>query len=252
MELPTRLGTNEAGYIINQTDATQIQPMFRPLLDKVIQLLREEFAEALHSVYVYGSVGRGTAIVEQSDLDVTVILNRELAIDGLKSQTMLLLQEHPEVIKIDYDIGLLHTALNPTNHFEWGFWLRHMCACVYGTDLSHRFPHMKPDERISRALNRDLSPQLRDAQEKLKTRRMTEKEKKSLIKRMIRGAYLTINVEDQSFVSTIADSLFVLRLYFPNSKIIDDLERGMESEEVQDDWLGKLIAQYDSLFLPRL
>ncbi|WP_214754628.1 nucleotidyltransferase domain-containing protein [Exiguobacterium sp. s16] len=241
MERPTRLGTDEAGYVINQTDVTRIQPMFRPVLDAVIQLLREEFAEALHSVYVYGSVGRGTAVAGRSDLDVTVIVKREVDVDVLKRRTMLLLQEHPEVIKIDYDIGLLDTVLEPTNHVEWGFWLRHMCACVDGTDLSHRFPYMKPDERISRALNRDLFDQLREAQVKLKARRMTGNEKRSLVKRMIRGAYLTINVEDQSFVSTITDSLFVLRLYFPNSEIIDDLERGMESEEVQDDWLGKLI-----------
>ena len=251
MERPTRLGTDEAGYVINQTDVTRIQPMFRPVLDAVIRLLREEFAEALHSVYVYGSVGRGTAVAGRSDLDVTVIVKREVDVDVLKRRTMLLLQEHPEVIKIDYDIGLLDTVLEPTNHVEWGFWLRHMCACVDGTDLSHRFPYMKPDERISRALNRDLFDQLREARVKLKTRCMTGNEKRSLVKRMIRGAYLTINVDDQSFVSTITDSLFVLRLYFPNSEIIDDLERGMESEEVQDDWLGELIEQYESLFLPR-
>jgi predicted nucleotidyltransferase len=250
MERPTRLGTDEAGYVINQTDVTRIQPMFRPVLDAVIQLLREEFAEALHSVYVYGSVGRGTAVAGRSDLDVTVIVKREVDVDVLKRRTMLLLQEHPEVIKIDYDIGLLDTVLEPTNHVEWGFWLRHMCACVDGTDLSHRFPYMKPDERISRALNRDLFDQLREAQVKLKARRMTGNEKRSLVKRMIRGAYLTINVEDQSFVSTITDSLFVLRLYFPNSEIIDDLERGMESEEIQDDWLGELIVKYESSFLP--
>ncbi|UTT42560.1 nucleotidyltransferase domain-containing protein [Exiguobacterium aurantiacum] len=250
MELPTRLGTDETGYVINQTDVTRIQPMFRQVIDEVIQLLREEFAEALHSVYVYGSVGRGTAVAGQSDLDVTVIVKREVDVDVLKRRSMILLQEHPEVIKIDYDIGLLDTVLEPTNHFEWGFWLRHMCACVDGTDLSHRFPYMKPDGRTSRALNRDLSDQLREAQVKLKARCMTGNEKRSLVKRMIRGAYLTINVDDQSFVSTIADSLFVLRLYFPNSEIIDDLERGMESEEIQDDWLGELIVKYESSFLP--
>jgi len=251
MELPTRLGTDETGYVINQTDVTRIQPMFRQVIDEVIQLLREEFAEALHSVYVYGSVGRGTAVAGESDLDVTVIVKREVDVDVLKRRSMILLQEHPEVIKIDYDIGLLDTVLEPANHFEWGFWLRHMCACVDGTDLSHRFSYMKPDARTSRALNRDLSDQLREAQVKLKAICMKGNEKRSLVKRMIRGAYLTINVEDQSFVSTITDSLFVLRLYFPNSEIIDDLERGMESEEVQDDWLGKLIEQYGSLFLPR-
>lgn len=39
-------------------------------------------------------------------------------------------------------------------------------------------------------------------------------EKRSLVKQMIRGAYLTVSVKDQSFVQTIEDIIFVLRLDF--------------------------------------
>ncbi|WP_026828703.1 hypothetical protein [Exiguobacterium artemiae] len=50
MQLPTRLGTDEEGYIINQTSRMCIQSIFRPVIDEVIVLLKKQFGEALHSI----------------------------------------------------------------------------------------------------------------------------------------------------------------------------------------------------------
>ena len=113
MQLPTRLGTDEAGYIINQTNRMYIQSIFRPIIDEVIVLLKKHFGEALHSIYVYGSIGRGTAVARKSDLDVTVIVREPVQVDDLKEETQDLLERHPEIIKVDYDIGILEEVLSP-------------------------------------------------------------------------------------------------------------------------------------------
>lgn len=249
MQLPTGLGTDEAGYIINQTNRMYIQSIFRPVIDEVIVLLKKQFGEVLHSIYVYGSIGRGTAVARKSDLDVTVIVREPVQVDDLKKETQDLLERHPEIIKVDYDIGILEEVLSPENLDEWGFWIRHVCLCMEGFDLSDQFPDMKPNERISRALNRDLSVQLRIADEKLDAGEMTQAEKRSLVKRMIRGAYLNINVKDQSFVSTIEDSLFILRLYFPEDKLIEDLALAIGKMELSDDWLHELLHRYELMFI---
>ena len=249
MQLPTRLGTDEAGYIINQTNRMYIQSIFRPIIDEVIVLLKKHFGEALHSIYVYGSIGRGTAVARKSDLDVTVIVREPVQVDDLKEETQDLLERHPEIIKVDYDIGILEEVLSPENLYEWGFWIRHVCSCMEGFDLSDQFPDMKPNERISRALNQDLSVQLRIADEKLEAGEMTQAEKRSLVKRMIRGAYLNINVKDQSFVSTIEDSLFILRFYFLEDKLIEDLALAIDKMELSDDWLHELLRRYELMFI---
>lgn len=244
MQLPTRLGTDEAGYIINQTSRMRIQVMYRPVIDEVIGLLKKQFGEVLHSVYVYGSIGRGTAVAGKSDLDLTVIVKETVHIDALREETEDLLERHPEIIKVDYDIGILDTVLSPENLYEWGFWIRHVCSCIDGFDLSDQFPDMKPDVRISRALNRDLSVQLRMAHEKLEAGEMTRIGKRSLVKRMIRGAYLHVNVKDQSFASTIEDSLSILRLYFPENILIEDLAKSTDKMELSDEWLRELLHRY--------
>lgn len=249
MQLPTRLGTDEAGYIINQTSRMHIQVMFRPVIEEVIDLLKKQFGEVLHSVYVYGSIGRGTAVAGKSDLDLTVIVRKDVQIDALKEETQGLLERHPEIIKVDYDIGMLGTVLSPENLYEWGFWMRHVCSCIDGFDLSDQFPDMKPDVRISHALNRNLSVQLRMANEKLEAGKMTQMEKRSLVKRMIRGAYLHVNVKDQSFASTIEDSLSILRLYFPENILIEDLAKSTDKMELSDEWLRELLHRYALTFV---
>lgn len=249
MQLPTRLGTDEAGYIINQTSRMRIQVMYRPVIDEVVGLLKKQFGEVLHSVYVYGSIGRGTAVAGKSDLDLTVIVRETVHIDALREETEDLLERHPEIIKVDYDIGILDTVLSPENLYEWGFWIRHVCSCIDGFDLSDQFPDMKPDVRISRALNRDLSVQLRMAHEKLEAGEMTRIGKRSLVKRMIRGAYLHVNVKDQSFASTIEDSLSILRLYFPENILIEDLAKSTDKMELSDEWLRELLHRYALTFV---
>ena len=108
---------------------------------------------------------------------------------------------------------------------------------------------MKPDVRISRALNRDLSVQLRMAHEKLEVGEMNRMEKRSLVKRMIRSAYLHVNVKDQSFAFTIEDSLSILRLYFPENILIEDLAKSTDKMELSDEWLRELLHRYALTFI---
>ena len=58
----------------------RIQKAFQPVLEEVINAFSRSFAEDLHSIYVYGSVAQGIAIIGQSDLDLCVILKIVLKI----------------------------------------------------------------------------------------------------------------------------------------------------------------------------
>lgn len=83
MKRPTRLGTDDAGYVINQTSIRHVQPEFESVLFKAIELVKEAFDEQLHSIYLYGSIGRGTAVAGQSDLDLTVLVHEDVGYDRI-------------------------------------------------------------------------------------------------------------------------------------------------------------------------
>lgn len=245
MKRPTRLGTDDAGYVINQTSIRHIQPEFETVLFKAIELVKEACDEQLHSIYLYGSIGRGTAVSGQSDLDLTVLVYEDVDATELVEQTEQLLTEHPEVIKIDYDIGRLDVALDPANRFEWGFWLRHLCTCVDGEDVSTRFPRMKPDDRVSEALNQDLVSSIEAAKSKLFRGQMSHLEKRSIVKRVIRGWYLTINVKDESFATTVEACLAILQLYFPEDQRVAQGEALLRQDDITNQQLLDYLNEID-------
>lgn len=72
-----------------------IQSEFEPVLMQVINVFCSEFPTELHSVYVYGSVAKGTAVIGQSDLDLCVVFVQpvddvERKISQIKSDIMAL------------------------------------------------------------------------------------------------------------------------------------------------------------------
>ncbi|WP_161603094.1 nucleotidyltransferase domain-containing protein [Amphibacillus jilinensis] len=185
------------------------------------------FAEKLHSIYIYGSVGRGEAVAYKSDLDLTVIVKSPTTLaekNELNEKTLSLLRRHKEIIKIDYDIGESKEALAQENLYEWGFWLRHMCTCIYGEDISTTFPRMKANEKISAALNRDLFKLTDFYRQALNNENMPEVTKRTILKRIIRGAYLKINVEDESWSTKVDENLMILQLHFPNEELFEKIK----------------------------
>ncbi|GAE29433.1 nucleotidyltransferase domain-containing protein [Halalkalibacter hemicellulosilyticus] len=227
MNIPTRIGTDSAGFILNNTAKENIQNEFKYVIQASINLLRNVFAEKLHSVYVYGSVGRGEAVANESDLDLTVIVNSPTTLtekDELSKKTLALLKRHKEIIKIDYDIGEMTEALAQENFYEWGFWLRHMCTCIYGEDLSNNFPRMKPNKKISCALNSDLLTVIDHYLQELTKENISGIYKRTMIKRLIRGAYLTLNVKDESWSTKVNENLMIVQLYFPNEELFEQIK----------------------------
>ncbi|MGL4106785.1 hypothetical protein [Clostridium sp. LP20] len=64
--------------------------------------------------------------------------------DNIKPDYIVLIEQ----LKVDFDIGVICDVLNPENLFCWGFWIKHICDCLYGEDLSVKFPRMKPNKKM--------------------------------------------------------------------------------------------------------
>ncbi|MCY1529264.1 hypothetical protein D9M68_643980 [compost metagenome] len=100
-----------------------------------------------------------------SDLDLTLVLSRPLAAreaESLECVRSDLQARHPEVTKVDFDLGVRDDVLNPANLYSWGYWLKHECRCIYGTDLALRFQPFRPSPAVAQAVNGDYAQVLRD------------------------------------------------------------------------------------------
>lgn len=158
--MSTVTGVDAQGCVLTLDDVA-FQPEFEPLLADVIASLSQS---GLDGIYVYGSVARGEASPGESDLDLSLILLEPpdaSVLAHLQALRQSLEQRHPEVTKIDFDIGHRAEVLAPENANKWGFWLKHHCRCVWGEDLSLRFERFQPSREIALALNGDFESVLR-------------------------------------------------------------------------------------------
>lgn len=151
-------GVDANGFVLTVGD-TPVQPEFEPLMADVCHTLSQpEFG--LDSLYLYGSVAWGDANPGVSDLDLTLILRDAPdahALEQLEQVRRALEQRHPQVSKIDFDIGHRAEVLAAEQKNRWGFWLKHCCRCVWGDDLSLHFELFRPSRDIAQALNGDFA-----------------------------------------------------------------------------------------------
>ena len=137
-----------------------IQAEFRGLVAQVSHRLSQQFPNLLDGLYLYGSVARGDAKAGTSDLDLTLVLQRPASAQeqaDLECLRQTLAAQHPEVLKIDFDIGLRAEVLAPEHRASWGYWLKHHCRCLWGNDLSTHFTPFKPSRAIAIAVNGDFA-----------------------------------------------------------------------------------------------
>lgn len=142
-----------------------LQPEFESLVSNARNGLCSGLGALLDSLYLYGSVSRGNARPGQSDLDLTVVLTRPPSREesnALECIRLDLQARHPEVSKVDFDLGVREDVLNPANLHSWGYWIKHECRCIHGTDLALQFPAFAPSRTIALAINGDYMRALGD------------------------------------------------------------------------------------------
>lgn len=149
------MGVDEAGYILCVPDQP-LQPQYEAVVADACLRLEAALPQLLHSIYVYGSVAWGCARLGESDLDLTIVLQRaatkaEAAV--LQQLPQALAADHAVVSKVDFDIGLLAEVMAPESVLRWGGWLKHYCRHLSGDDLALFFPKLKPTRALALALN---------------------------------------------------------------------------------------------------
>ena len=137
-----------------------IQSEYKTFVEKYTASLLSEFSGKIHSIYMCGSIPKGTAEPFKSDADFTILCENPEDIDYdrvsfLKDQ---IIEAYPFVTKIDTIICSMDKVLGMPN--EWGFWIKIICVCIYGIDIGEEVPpiHISPEFILD--LNNDTEEEL--------------------------------------------------------------------------------------------
>lgn len=156
---PPPRGLNPDGTIAREGSQDRIPTAFTPVVQTLRTRLEENFGPRMHSAYLYGSIPRGTAIPQTSDLDALVVLHTTPGEDDhARART---LQEEIDTAFDQVNGGgiLLDSVPNLTSELEIhdaGFFLACLCTPLSGPDLARQLPDYRPTTLLARETNGDL------------------------------------------------------------------------------------------------
>lgn len=156
--MPDR-GLDAEGYIRREGDPGLVQPELAALVAAFRDGAMATFGErGLDSLYLYGSIPRGTARPGSSDLDGQVLLDRDPTgedRDLVRRLESELDAAHPEVSGVGILLDSRAALLDPAARYDGGFHLRVLCTPVWGQDAGAEVEPHRPDLALARKVQGD-------------------------------------------------------------------------------------------------
>ncbi|WP_248730509.1 nucleotidyltransferase domain-containing protein [Pseudomonas sp. MWU13-2517] len=212
-------GVDAEGFIFTVSRAP-VQLEFQPLLEDVCNVLSQPDL-GVDGIYLYGSVARGEALPGISDLDLTLVLRESPTIailERLERVRCDLELRHPQVTKVDFDIGSRAEVLAAENRNSWGFWLKHHCRCVWGNDLGVRFERFRPSMDVALAMNGDFEAVLTAYLRRI-ARADTEQERlrlqRAASRKLIRATQILCAEEASAWPQTLEEHVALFARQYP-------------------------------------
>lgn len=81
--------TNQNGFIINDCHPNKILPPWTSLVQELRQTCLQTWSSRLQALYLRGSVPRGLAILNCSDLDSFALLSGEITLEDIEQSRQL-------------------------------------------------------------------------------------------------------------------------------------------------------------------
>lgn len=156
--LPTDRGLDAHGHVRREGDLRLVQPEFTALVRAYVEAARAAFGDDLDSVYLYGSIPRGTARVGVSDLDGQLLLRRpptEADRATVRRLEAELGAAHPEVCFVGILLDSRAALTAPDERWDGGFHLRVLCTPLWGPDAGEEVAPHPAGPELARAVQGD-------------------------------------------------------------------------------------------------
>jgi hypothetical protein len=122
---------DDNGYIINPTSPDKIQSQWQPVIDNVSDTYQRVFGEKLQNVYIRGSVAKGQAVENVSDIDTFAYVDMEkdeIDYDWVSDAEKIIVEQYPFVEGVEFSVSLASSA--EKNHI-----ILNQSLCVYGEPI---------------------------------------------------------------------------------------------------------------------
>ena len=146
-------GISSAGKIVTGASFKKITSDFRPIVEEAVNLVDENTDGA--SLYLYGSVATGTAVVKHSDVDFVLIGNAPLVADYASEKLSNKFIDLCRGVELGF---AQHSDYKLQSDEAYGnrAFLRHYCVHLTGKNLKEELPDFEADRAAARGFNGNI------------------------------------------------------------------------------------------------
>jgi predicted nucleotidyltransferase len=223
--------TDAEGFLVNPASPDKIVPPWKEAVEAIKEAYLSHLGEAVHSIYVRGTVARGEAKEGVSDIDTFAVTTKKPeAIDrswvGAAQKTLKARFPFAEGIEIEF-IPL--DELFYEEFFPDRFLIKTQSACIYGKDLAEDIAPFRPDHETARHLRPDLKKVFERVKKGLSGN--TDREDirewcRFAMKRMLRAGFLLVMEREQAFTRDLYPSYQLFSKHFPEEE--ENMHRVLE------------------------
>jgi predicted nucleotidyltransferase len=207
------------GFIQNSCILPIQQPDYKVAVDEILSLLTRNLDKLIHSIYIRGSVAKGTAVPFISDIDTLIITTRNLTEKEKEIQKSIYTKI---TSKYDYvnGIELFFINIDECKDIKIQFLLKTQCGCISGNNIIDSINNFKLDE--SAFMHSDsFSESMKNIKEELDN----ENDENEIVeicvwmmRRIIRTGYETVMIQDNSYTRDLYPNYVVFSNYYPEKK----------------------------------
>lgn len=197
-----------------------IVPPWSAAVEEINEAYRSHLGKALHSIYVRGSVARGTAIAGISDIDTfAVITTSRWQVDLSWASTVQRQLDRKYSFQTGVELQFVteQEALDPRNSTAIGFVIKHLAACTWGVDLADRLSKYRPGSYLVEGIHSIEASikQFRRAAGKPLDAAQTRKLCQWLMKKIVRTGFLLVVERERSFTRDLYPSYVAFSTHYP-------------------------------------
>jgi predicted nucleotidyltransferase len=244
------------GYIVNPTSIKKIQPEWLAAVEKVKKAYVQHFGEDLHSIYIRGSVAKGHAIENISDIDsfaVVSLPDEKIDTSWAAAFRDELISEYPFITGVE--IGAIPLDEIKDNKGDQ-IMIKTQAICMYGKNLADEIPAMKPGRETAQHVVY-IEKEIVRTKEWLNSEHSAEEIMRKctwIMKRILRSGFELVMERSQKYTRDLYPCYEGFSEYYPEQKdnmykvlelAINPTDDKAEIEEVLDsigNWIIKEVG----------
>lgn len=212
--------TDVDGFIVNTTSPEKIQSAWLPAVEMVRDAYKKHFGERLHSVYIRGSVAKGEAIDNISDIDsfaVVTLSHDDIETSWSKDFVREIIEQFPFVVGVETGAIPLEEL---KGHKGDRIMIKTQSICVYGENLADTLPPLKPGIDTAQHI-KGIEREINKTKEWLQEERTNEEVERHctwIMKRIIRSGFELVMERSQKYTRDLYPCYEGFSGYYPEKK----------------------------------